>query len=349
MNALHYRGDSGARGTSLQCIITEKMKHILRRWIGGPRSKGLRHLHFHIDDPTYVIPHKRVEQKRRDSHRHKGLTEYDMDGLSRDDNVTGIGFQDELNVPWSSLLQNRNYKDELAWLHLFCSALAAFELLQECRHKPGCTVQLHGGSFALPTSFENSVPSRFMPWRQDKSDERGFFRGCVILRFKEKDSTNGIDEDLFVVPRCRSLIFDTNGRCSLGTESIRHGEAETRFVAVFKLFIERPWLAFRDIFTTSRGPTSRHGDIETETWCGSLIISDDTDVLVILLCNKEVHGHNITHALNGSIHFVDEAAYRLKEMVLSGRDIAMAYTLAGCDLTPSVHRIGHEVFLDSLI
>lgn len=130
MNALHYRGDTGQRGTSLEDIVVGKMKSVLRPWITGRRAVRLQQLHLHIDDPNFVIVHKRAEQNRRD--RSRSTKEGDVDDVERANmrSSVGIGFQDDLNVPWSSLLIDRAYKDELASLHLFCAAVAAFELLQ---------------------------------------------------------------------------------------------------------------------------------------------------------------------------------------------------------------------------
>ena len=66
MNALHFRGDSGERGTYLPSIETGKMKNVLRLFLCGTSTKELHQLHLHIDDPKDVIPHKYAEQKRRD-------------------------------------------------------------------------------------------------------------------------------------------------------------------------------------------------------------------------------------------------------------------------------------------
>ncbi|PXF41198.1 hypothetical protein BWQ96_09092 [Gracilariopsis chorda] len=58
MNALHYREDSGQRGTSLENVVTGKMKAILWLWITGPRAQPLQQLHLHIDDPVQVLVQK---------------------------------------------------------------------------------------------------------------------------------------------------------------------------------------------------------------------------------------------------------------------------------------------------
>lgn len=72
MNALHYRGDTGQRGTSLAQMVTGKMKSVLRPWVTGLRAQRLTQAHLHIDDPRLVLPQKIADQKRRDKTRSTG-------------------------------------------------------------------------------------------------------------------------------------------------------------------------------------------------------------------------------------------------------------------------------------
>ena len=135
MNALHFGGDSGERGTSLQSIVTGKMKNVLRRWLCGMSAKELRQAHFHKDDPNYVILHKYAEQKHRDMQRLKTAIK-GKEEAQRFESIKSnqVGFQEDLTVPWSSLLKDWRYRDELASLHLVCAAVAGFELLVEKKY-----------------------------------------------------------------------------------------------------------------------------------------------------------------------------------------------------------------------
>lgn len=118
MNAIHYRCDDGGRGTKLGEIVIGKMKRLLRRWVKGKRASSLRQLHLHIDNPTIVIPQKGSEQRRRDGNRHRD------EDVAEDSKQLACyslpGYQEELVIPWSCLLKDISYKDELASLqHIF--------------------------------------------------------------------------------------------------------------------------------------------------------------------------------------------------------------------------------------
>ena len=160
MNALHYRRNTGDRGTSLRDFITSKMKSVLRHWITGTGAAHLRQMHLHVDDPNFVLKHRTAEQAKRDATRARSVG---CDEQILRDGAQSIGFSDKINVPWSTLLRDRGYKDELASLHLFCGAVAACELLQEKNKQ--CSVFLHGGSFVAPSSFTACRPSDLMPRR----------------------------------------------------------------------------------------------------------------------------------------------------------------------------------------
>ena len=105
MNALHYRGSTGERGTVLREVVTGKMKNMLRPWVTGTRAKYLSQIHLHIDDPSLVLRHKSAEQQRRD----EGRSTFSVaeDDAERSSHTYKMGFGEGLNVPWSSLLNDR--------------------------------------------------------------------------------------------------------------------------------------------------------------------------------------------------------------------------------------------------
>lgn len=109
----------------------ESVKSGLRPCIAGTRGRSLRQSPLHIDDPTYVLYQKSSEQSRRESSRREARNHLDdAESIGARNNHTAIAFKNELTVPWSALLVYREYKDELATFHLFCGAVAAFELFK---------------------------------------------------------------------------------------------------------------------------------------------------------------------------------------------------------------------------
>ena len=341
MNSLHYRGDTGERGTSVMEVVTGKMKSVLKPWLTGTRAARLHQIHLHIDDPFLLINQKGSEQRRRDE-RGAAATNNLQDAEEVSEGHV-LHFDEELSLPCSSLLNNRKYKDEPASLHLFCSALAAFELLHE--RSPDCSVFLHGGKFAIDSSFTQSRPHDFYPSR---FDERIYvddaLRGSVILiRKDEQSATRGT---LFCIPRNRFLVFETEVKAFLGMHASQHGESETRFVASFKAYIERPFndtlqavdLA-RQISTSPRG---------TVTYSASVIVSDDTDVFIILLCNNYMHNYGVKHVLNDTVHGIDSAVFALCNGDMTCLDMGAAYCIAGYDLAPSHYGIRHDYFIEVL-
>lgn len=332
MNAIHYRGDTGGRGTSLQGVVTGKMKTVLRAWIAGPRARWLRQLHLHVDDPSLVLLQKNAEQARRDSKR--AGSDVVMEGVHGASHSFGIGFQEDLNVPWSSLLTDRGYKDELASLHLICGAMAALELLSETGQD--CRVFLHGGSFIAPKDFNRIKLSELKP---NRFPDGGVFdrrKGGVLL---SKCGTVSIDmDDHIVIPRSRCLIFDTDGTADIGGIDILHGEAETRFVSVANEYITGDYI--RE--SQQAGTRGRHGT--SHEICDTLIVSDDTDVFMIMLANPSMHGRGVLHVINDSIHSVDAAIDALGDLGTCGRSLATLYCIAGCDFSPSITGLAHDVF-----
>ena len=167
-------------------------------------------------------------------------------------------------------------------------------------------------------------------------------RGSVILRRKaEKSATRG---SLFCLPRNRCLVFETGGKAFLGMHALQHGESETRFVATFKAYIERPFNDTRQAVGLARQISiSPRG---TVTYSASVIVPDDTDVFIILLCNNYMHNYGIKHVLNDTVHDIDSAAAALRNADMTCLDVGPAYFMAGCDFAPSHYGIRHEYFIE---
>ena len=147
-----------------------------------------------------------------------------------------MGIGEELNVPWSSILNDRKYKDELASLPLFCGAAAVSELLME--RKKLCSIYLHGGKFATETTFAKSSPHEFIPMRcRDMLILEESLTGFVILKNKQGGSAPPDDSTTFRIPRNRCIVFKSNGTACLRNHVISHGEAETRFLSVIRDYI----------------------------------------------------------------------------------------------------------------
>lgn len=308
MNYLHFRGDNAGGGTSLQSVVTGKMISIMRPYLTGAASKHLRQVHLHIDDPSKVIVHKKSEQTRRDENRSRGTPQ----GSEVDHETTcrRLQFDDELTVPWSSLLNNRDEKYELASLHLHCAAVASFELLKHLQHN--CNILLHGGMFAVPTEFTNCTPKDLRLHRDSNDAESMFTQGCIVLK-REKENGNS-DSNLFQIPRDRCLVFETRGGAYIGQHEMKYGEPETRFVARYTSYIAGPFQDFKRQFGAIE-PNRRTDHVEivprdlrsTSLISGSLIISEDTEVFIILLCAEVMHSQGIVHVLNETFHSVDDA------------------------------------------
>lgn len=167
MNVLHYRGNTGDRGTSLLHIVAGKIRTILRLWMTGPRAQHLHQIHLHIDDPSRLITHKVAEQSLRDAGRSKFNSGTGDEGHDMSTTVNRLHSLVNLNVLWSTLLSDKSYKDELATLHLFCSAVALFDVVSEPydkTHLKPC-VYLHRGTFSLQGDFRNCSPKDYVPIR----------------------------------------------------------------------------------------------------------------------------------------------------------------------------------------
>ena len=139
---------------------------------------------------------------------------------------------------------------------------------------------------------------------------------------------------------------------------MRHREAETRFISTFMFFIQPSWSQYlggneSDIPKRSCIPTGHHAPYTSRNCneiatSASVGLSDDTDVLVILLCNPSIHNQNVVHFLNDTVHFLDVAMCQLELLGLCGKDVSMEFAMAGCYFNPSFFGITHEVFLYTL-
>ena len=285
MNALHYRGSTSERVTVLREVVTVKMKGILKPWLTGSRAAHLSQVHLHIDDPSLVLKHKSPEQQRRDETRQEGTGQ--NDSFEVPGQPFNLGFAEELKVPWSTLLNDRNYMDELATLHLFCRVIAAFELLTE-KKKQG-TVFLHGGKFAIDTSFTKSTPGEFVALHSSELDHLDdTLKGFVILKRKQRASIHEKDTDTFRIPRTRSIVFKSDGTACISEYVTMHGESETRFVSAFKNCVLSFYQKFMSELQLQAQRISRQSS-RSDNFRAWVILSDDTDVFIILLCNAVLH------------------------------------------------------------
>ena len=211
-----------------------------------------------------------------------------------------------------------------------------------------CSIYLHGGNFAIETTFAKSSPHDFIPMRcRDMLILDESLTGFVILKNKQVGSAPPNDSTTFRIPRNRCIIFKSNGTACLGNHVISHGEAETRFVSVIRNYIMQPFMTYTSGLpvTSQRASTTPSA---TTRCSGSLILSDDTDVFIILLCNTSVHGMGVLHVINDSVHGLDESIAAVKKTNLSVKDVCMAYCLAGCDFCPSLFGLNHDTFIEAM-
>lgn len=96
------------------------MKRILSRWITFATIMNLRQIHLHIDDPRLVIRHKRSERFRRDAQGTSFNPTMEEDGAR---NIDLPEMNDELVLPRTFLLRNREHKYELAQCICFVGPL----------------------------------------------------------------------------------------------------------------------------------------------------------------------------------------------------------------------------------
>lgn len=181
MNHVWTRGTDGRRGNTMFNVCVMKMKHLLCPWFSGRRSRSMRKLHLHIDDPSLLIPQKRGEQERRDSTRTvTNETVSDAHVLQSPSELPRIGFNSPVNVPWSSLMNCRERRDAICSLHLFCGAIASMELADE--HNLHITTFLHEGCFSIPDSCVGAKVGDLAPQLAERCEDCDTPRkGEVIL------------------------------------------------------------------------------------------------------------------------------------------------------------------------
>lgn len=131
------------------------------------------------------------------------------------------------------------------------------------------------------------------------------------------------------------IDFRTAGVTDIGEISISHGESETKFVTVVANYVAQEFSAWK----SSMGSSSRTRN------CASVIISDDTDVFMIMMCSPQLYGLGIKHVLNDTVHDVDEARRVLVKAEVTREASALVYNLAGSDYLPYTYGVDHEVFL----
>ena len=84
------------------------------------------------------------------------------------------------------------------------------------------------------------------------------------------------------------------------------------------------------------------------TYSASVIVSNDTDVFIILLCNNYMHKYGVKHVLNDTVHDIDSAVAALRNADMTCLDVGAAYCMASCDFAPSHCGIRHEYFIEVL-
>lgn len=330
MNALHYRGDDGQRGTTVLDVVTGKMNTLLRKWIARGNASTLQQIHLHIDDPTLLIPQKAAEQSIRDDNRRPFRSPiWKTQPLETLLSLLSL----QMNLWCRGLIWSVTEVLKMS-VHLFCAAVAAQELLEECNRNS--SIFLHCGNFALPQGFVGKKPNSFRPKRLCK-DYPNSLEGRFILSLPDQTNEN-LMQDCIIILRDTCLVFQVQGGLCLGEHIIRHGEAETRFVSVFKQYT-KPYLP----------GVGAAGQQKNDRMDGCVLLSDYTDVLVILLTATCMQGYGVKHVLNDTVHNIDVASARLDLAGLNKHSVAAAYAFGGCDYTPGVYGIGHEVFFEFLM
>ena len=404
MNHIWTRGTDGRRGNSIFQVTVMKLKHLLRPWFTGRRSKKLAQLHLHIDDPTLVIPQKRGEQGRRDGMRHPEDTSTEFTDNSSDGDVEQMVFHVPITIPWSSVIGSRSKRDAICSLHLFCAAVAGLELAEE--GGLDVSVFLYGGCFCFQPSCVGKMAGKLLPelatlseecleprageimlshassvcvakgpngsignigniegghaeseiageGRCPQGSERNECAGTGILEGLRSEldpswrplrypQSNGREQiELLRIPRTRVLKLNRTHGLEVSMDRMAHGEAETRFVAAFKRFVE-PHLQRTGLLNAGDARRVFANDVNSSA---CVVVSKDTDVMIILALAKSMHGRRVVHVLGENVIDIDVLVQNITKRGMSLQAFASSYVLAGCDYTPGTYGVLHEHYL----
>ena len=83
------------------------------------------------------------------------------------------------------------------------------------------------------------------------------------------------------------------------------------------------------------------------SYSASVIVSDDTEVFIVLLCNNYMHKYGVKHVLNDTVRDIYSAVAALRNADVTCLDVGAANSMAGCDFAPSHYGIRHEDFYRS--
>ncbi|PXF47001.1 hypothetical protein BWQ96_03191 [Gracilariopsis chorda] len=156
------------------------------------------------------------------------------------------------------------------------------------------------------------------------------------------------EDDLLRVPRTAVLMVSNGGGLQISGVCIKHGEAETRFVAAFKHFVS-PLLSEeseKDVFKYNDG---HHSPLPSHLRCASIVLSKDTDVTMILCLAERMHGRGVLHVLGEHVIEIDTLVRNLSLNGSNQSTLACVYTLAGCDFTPGSYGVRHSHFLSAAV
>lgn len=70
--------------------------------------------------------------------------------------------------------------------------------------------------------------------------------------------------------------------------------------------------------------------------CASLILSDDTDVFMIMIRHPQFQDLGIEDVLHDTTHSIDKARRLVDKAGLTGESSALVYNLAGSDYLPYI-------------
>ena len=328
MNHIWTRGTDSRKGNTIFLLTVAKLNNFLRPWLTGTRGKSVRQLHLHIDDPGNTIPQKRGEKARRDNLR----------TANGDEESIIPPLHEPLEVPWSSMVASRRNRDMLASVHLFCGAVAAMEPANETGSD--LRVFLYGGCFTISSSIIGAAPKDILPHLSPQDVQKA--EEIALMPRNGTTSSEEYDEkqtfaDFCSVPRCQVLCLSSSKGFQFHGIDIRHGESETGMVAAYNTIV-LPELVHWDA-------TARTSSIKSSC----VVISNDTDVTIILGLAECMRNKNVYHVLSNTVLSIDNIWERALKMKLSFTSLACIYVFAGCDFTPGTSGISHELYLRAYI